>query len=632
MKKSFYITTSIVYATKTPHFGNDSEIVFADAVARYKRGKGFDVFFLTGTDEHGQKVEELAALAGITPKEHVDNICDIKKENYRMLGASYDRFIRTTDKHHEEAVAKMFNKLYENGDIYKGEYEGMYCVPCESFYTPSQISSPGICPDCGATLRMTKESAYFLRLSKYQERLERYIEENEGFIYPVSRRNEMINNFLKPGLQDLCVSRSTIKWGVPVEFDPEHVIYVWVDALPNYITGLGYNPDKEPSEDFIKYWPCDLHVIGKDIVRFHTIYWPVILMALGLELPKRVIGRQWLLMGDDKMSKSKGNTLYTRDIVERFGTDAVRYYLLREMGFGSDLSFTYENFINRYNADLANTLGNLVSRTAAMVGKYFGGTLPARGKAEAIDDELRAVYERVHAGYTELMDQYRVSEALEECFTLLHRANKYIDETCPWILAKDEEKRGRLGTVLYNLTESIRLGALMLLPAIPGSAERILEIFGAADCRSDEFGAITPGKPVAQTEALFVRLEQMTYDEEPAAAEAAPVPEKLPEISYDDFMKTDLRAALVTGCEKAPKSDKLLVLQLDLGYEKRQVVSGIAEFYKPEDLIGKKVVLVSNLKPVKLRGILSEGMILAGGEDDVKVIFADGAEIGSRVR
>ena len=636
-KKKFYITTAIAYASSKPHIGNAYDIVLADMIARYKRAMGYDVHFLTGSDEHGQKIEEKAKAAGITPKEYVDNAAAQIKAVWDSMNTTYDRFIRTTDADHEAAVSEIFKKLYEKGDIYKSEYEGKYCVPCESFFTASQLVD-GKCPDCGREVTDAKEEAYFLKLSKYQDRLMKYIEENPDFIKPDSRRNEMINNFLKPGLSDLCVSRSTFKWGVPVEFDDKHVIYVWLDALSNYITGVGYNPNGS-GELFDKFWPADLHVIGKDIVRFHTIYWPIILMALDLPLPRQVLGHPWVLVGEDKMSKSKGNTIYADELAARFGTDAVRYYLLSEVSFTNDGSITYESFINKFNTDLANTLGNLVNRTTAMTNKYFGGTVTKNAATTEFDaDLINTANETLNKYYT-LMDAFRNADAVDAVMTLARRLNKYIDETMPWALAKDEAKKAELETVLYNLLEGIRLLSVMLLPVIPESAEKITEYIGTNENKA-EFGAVET-YTVGEAKPLFARLDTEKVLAEIAAEAEAKQKEKeaenvakIAEISIEDFMKVELTAATVTACEPIPKAKKLLKLTLNDGTSTpRTVASGIALYYKPEELIGKTVIVVSNLKPAKLCGVESAGMILAAdSKEGIKVVFLDGVEPGSKIR
>jgi len=629
MKEKYYITTAIAYASKNPHIGNDYDPVVADAIARFKRLAGYEVFFLTGTDEHGQKIEETAREAGISPQECVDRVAAYIMENYKLLNISYDKFIRTTFDYHERAVQKIFTKLYESDDIYKDEYEGLYCVPCESFYTASQVTEESKCPACSATLKIAKETAYFFRLSKYQKWLEEHIENHKDFIIPESRRNEMLNNFIKPGLQDLCVTRSSINWGIPVEFDKEHKIYVWLDALSNYITALGYSPDMDDNvELFNKYWPCDLHVIGKDIVRFHTIYWPIFLKALGVEIPKQVYGHPWVLFGGEKMSKSTGNIAYSKDVVEKYGADALRYYLLCETPFAADSTFTHEKFVSRINTDLVNTLGNLVHRTITMVDKYFDGVIPSVVGYDALDEDLKNTALNASDAYLKAMNEYRVSDAIDAVLKMLHRANKYIDETTPWSLAKDENKKDRLGNVLYNLLESIRFGAIMLSPVIPEMSDKIFMQIGT-EIRTHEslqkFNGTVSGNSVGKAEMLYARIEES----EPVEEVTQP---QTPEITIEEFLKTDIRVALVTHCEKLSKSDKLLILHLDLGYEKRQVVAGIAKFYASDDLIGKKILVVSNLKATKLKGIQSEGMILASGEDEVKVVFADiSAEIGSRV-
>lgn len=635
-KKKFYITTAIAYTSRKPHIGNAYDIVLADMIARYKRMMGFEVFLQTGSDEHGQKIEEYANKAGITPKEYVDGVSAQIKGVWDSLNTSYDKFIRTTDEDHEKIIQKIFKKLYDQGDIYKGHYEGKYCVPCESFFTSSQLVD-GKCPDCGREVVDAKEEAYFLKLSKYQDRLIEYYEQNPDFIKPESRKNEMINNFLKPGLSDLCVSRTSFKWGIPVPFDDKHVIYVWIDALSNYITGIGYDPDGS-SEQFNKLWPADLHVIGKDIVRFHTIYWPIILMALGLPLPKQVLGHPWLLVGEDKMSKSKGNVIYADDMAKRFGVDAVRYYLLSEMPFTQDGTITYESFITKYNADLANTLGNLVNRSIAMTNKYFGGKVCAGENSEPCDIELIKTAEETIKKYYELMDSYHNADACEAVISLAKRCNKYIDETAPWTLAKDETKKAYLQNVLYNLLECIRLLGVMLTPIIPESAESISKQIGTGN-RELSFGAVKEYS-VGEAKPLFARL-----DAEKIAAEIEAEKEqknksaenvvKISQIGIEDFAKVELKAAKITACEPIPKAKKLLKLTLDDGSgTDRTVASGIAKYYKPEDLVGHTVIVVANLKPAKLCGVESNGMILAAdcGEDDVKVLFIDGVPAGSKIR
>ncbi len=639
-QKKFYITTAIAYTSRKPHIGNTYEIVLTDAIARFKRQMGYDVFFLTGTDEHGQKIEDIARETGVTPKAYVDGVAGEIRNIWDMMNSSYDKFIRTTDDEHVKTVQKIFKKLYEQGDIYKGEYEGWYCVPCESFFTDTQIEN-GVCPDCGRPVEKTQEEAYFFRMSKYQDTLMKHIEENPDFIQPESRKKEMVNNFLKPGLQDLCVSRSSFTWGVPVTFDDKHVIYVWIDALSNYITALGYDPDGS-GELYNKYWPADVHIIGKDILRFHTIYWPIMLMALGEPLPKKVFGHPWLLFGSDKMSKSRGNVIYADDLVEHFGVDAVRYYVLREMPFAQDGTITYETIIARFNSDLANTLGNLVNRTVAMANKYFGGTVQHKGARESFDSEFIECAINARDAVKAKMDEYRVADALDEIISLARRSNKYIDETEPWALAKDEAKSARLETVLFNLLEAIRFIGILITPFLPETAEKIIAQCGAkeTDISSlSEFaqsGTIAAGTP----EVLFARIDEskkLSELEALAAAQAEPKREVAPykdEITIDDFDTVDLRIAKVVSCEPVPKSDKLLRIIVNTGEAERQIVSGIAKEYKPEELIGRKIILVSNLKPAKLRGVESNGMLLAADMPDggCKVIFADDAiEEGSQI-
>lgn len=645
-KKPYYITTAIAYASRKPHIGNTYEVVFTDAVARYKRMQGYDVFFLTGTDEHGVKIEELAKSEGITPKEHVDKVVGEIQDICKLMHISYDGFIRTTDPRHEEVVQKIFKKLYDQGDIYKSEYEGMYCTPCESFWTPSQLVD-GKCPDCGREVQSAKEEAYFLRLSKYQQWLEEYIETHPDFIVPEGKKKEMMNNFIKPGLQDLCVSRTTFQWGIPVTFDPKHVIYVWIDALSNYITAMGYDPDGS-SDQFKKYWPCDCHVIGKDIMRFHSIYWPVMLHALGLELPRQLFGHNWILFGEDKMSKSRGNVIYASDVVDAFGVDAARYYLLSEMPYGSDGSITYESLIERFNTDLANTLGNLVNRTIAMAQKYFGGVIQPADATEPVDADLRATALKTVEEVDRLMNQYRMADTLDAVISLARRSNKYIDETMPWVLAKDEAQKPRLGAVLYNLLESIRFLAVLLQPFMPETAEKIFAQLNT-DCKDyaslSAFGGLHAGDKVGEPVPLFGRIDaeqmiqQLKAKQEAAAAPAQePAQEAIqlaPEISIEDFAKVELRVAKVLSAEKVKKSSKLLCIQLDDGMGGRQVVPGIAKWYKPEDLVGKKVIVVANLKPVKLCGVESNGMICAADLPDgsVRVLFADDSmPCGAKIR
>ena len=647
MKEKYYITTPIYYPSGNWHLGHCYTTVICDAIARFKRMDGFDVFFLTGTDEHGVKIEKRAAEHNTTPKAFVDGLVDNIKDLWKVLGISYDKFIRTTDDYHVEAVQKMFKRLYDQGDIYKAEYEGMYCTPCESFWTESQLVD-GKCPDCGRPVEKAKEESYFFRLSKYQDKLIELYNKNPEFISPKSRMNEMINNFIKPGLQDLCVSRTSFKWGIPVSFDDKHVIYVWVDALTNYITALGY----EGKDDslFKKYWPANLHMVGKEIVRFHTIIWPAILMALGIEMPEKVYGHGWLLIGGDKMSKSKGNVVDPFVLSERYGVDAVRYFLLREVPFGSDGVYTNEALITRTNADLANDLGNLVSRTTAMITQYFGGVVPAHDVKEDVDDELINLCKDALAKVRTHIDNLLVPEALVEIFRLVQRANKYIDETMPWVLAKDESKKARLGTVLYNLAETIRISAVLLSPFVPTTAQKIFDSLQLGALPTDfesvkEFGGLTVGGTVVKGNALFPRLDmkkELAELEKLAEAQAKAkeqpkqeVAEEEPkaEISIDDFAKVELATAKVLTCEKVAKSDKLLKLTLDVAGKERTVVSGIAQYYTPEYMVGKTVVIVKNLKPVKLRGILSEGMILcaSNGKDVVFVTPEKEIESGSGV-
>lgn len=633
-KEKFYITTAIAYTSRKPHIGNSYEIVMTDAIARYKRMQGYDVFFCTGTDEHGQKIEEYAEAAGVTPKEYVDKVAGEIKEICDLLNTTYDHFIRTTDEHHEKTVQKIFKKLYDQGDIYKGEYEGLYCTPCESFWTESQLVD-GKCPDCGREVKPAKEEAYFLKLSKYQKQLEDFIEEHPNFIYPESRKKEMVNNFIKPGIQDLCVSRTSFKWGIPVDFDPKHVIYVWIDALSNYITALGYDCG-ENSDKYRKYWPADVHIIGKDILRFHTIYWPIMLMALGEPLPKQVFAHPWLLFGQDKMSKSRGNVIYADDLVKLIGVDAVRYYLLSEMPYASDGSITYETIFERYNSDLANTIGNLVNRTVAMNNKYFDGVIQEPTAEEVLDFEIKTACTDTVKKVDELLTTYRVADALEAIVALAKRCNKYIDETMPWALAKDEEKKARLGTVLYNLLEGIRYIAILLSPFMPETSDKIME---QLNCDNkdydtlDSFGTLKPGVKVNKAVPLFNRLdsEKLLAEIHAKQEEAkknekktAPKIEGLAQIGIDDFAKVELRVGEIKACEPIKKSKKLLKLTVFDGKKDRTVASGISPYYKPDELVGKKIVLVANLKPAKLCGVESNGMILAASTgDDVKVIFLD---------
>ncbi len=646
-KGKFYITTAIAYTSRKPHIGNSYEIVLTDAIARYKRMLGYDVFFLTGTDEHGQKIEEYAKEAGVTPKEYVDKVAGEIRAICDSLNTTYDKFIRTTDDYHEKAVQKIFKKLYDKGDIYKGEYEGMYCTPCESFWTESQLDENGCCPDCHREVKKAKEEAYFLKLSKYQKQLEDYIESNENFIYPESRKNEMLNNFIRPGLQDLCVSRTSFKWGIPVTFDEKHVIYVWLDALSNYITALGYDPDGS-SDLYKKYWPADVHIIGKDIVRFHTIYWPIMLMALGEPLPKQVYGHPWLLFGEDKMSKSKGNVIYAEDLIEVFGVDAVRYYLLSEMPHASDGSITYETLIERYNSDLANTIGNLVNRTIAMQKKYFDGVIQPNDTAEPLDDEVKALAVKTLSDVDKCFNEYKIADSIECILTLARRLNKYIDETMPWALAKDESKKARLGAVLYNLLEGIRYLAILLKPYMPDTSKEILSQLNTDVTDYDSlltFGGLKAGESVGDPRVLFSRIdsekliaELVAKQEKQQKAEKERIEEiqDIAKIGIEDFAKVELKSAEIKACEPVKKAKKLLKLTLDDGSGvDRTVASGIAKWYTPDELVGKKVIVVSNLKPATLCGVESQGMILAAdaGEDDVKVVFLDSSiPNGSKIR
>lgn len=632
-KGKYYITTAIAYTSGKPHIGNTYEAVLADSIARFKRKDGYDVFFQTGTDEHGQKIEEKAAAAGVTPKEYVDNVAGEIKRIWDLMGTSYDKFIRTTDADHEKQVQKIFKKLYDQGDIYKGAYEGMYCTPCESFWTESQLND-GKCPDCGRECKPAKEEAYFFRMSKYAQKLIDHINSHPEFIQPVSRKNEMMNNFLLPGLQDLCVSRTSFKWGVPVDFDDKHVVYVWLDALTNYITGIGYDADGGSSEQYKKLWPADLHLIGKDIIRFHTIYWPIFLMALGEPLPRQVFGHPWLLQGDGKMSKSKGNVIYADDLVDFFGVDAVRYFVLHEMPFENDGVISWELLVERLNSDLANTLGNLVNRTISMSNKYFGGVVADKGAAEAVDEDLKAVAVDTYAKVAKKMETLRVADAITEIFALFKRCNKYIDETEPWVLAKDPAKADRLSTVLYNLVEGIMIGASLLEPYMPNTAEKIAAQLNTSlrsfeDCR--KFGLYPSGNKVTdQPEILFARLDMKEVVEkadamfaarraEVSAAEGKTEEkeeeavidiERKPEITFDDFEKLQFQVGEIIKCEEVPKSRKLLCSQVKIGSEVKQIVSGIKQHYSAEEMVGKKVMVLVNLKPAKLAGVLSEGMLL----------------------
>lgn len=636
-KKPYYLTTAIAYTSGKPHIGNTYEIVLADAIVRYKRNQGYDVRFQTGTDEHGQKIELKAKEEGITPKEFVDRASDEIRRIWDLMNCSYDKFIRTTDADHEKQVQKIFKKLYDKGDIYKANYEGMYCVPCESFWTASQLED-GKCPDCGRECEKAKEEAYFLKLSKYQDRLIEHINEHPEFIQPESRKKEMMNNFLLPGLQDLCVSRSSFTWGVPVDFDPKHVTYVWVDALSNYITGLGYDVDGGSDALFDKYWPADLHLIGKDILRFHTIYWPIILMALDLPLPKQIFGHPWLLQGDGKMSKSKGNVLYADDLVEEFGVDAVRYFVLHEIPFENDGVITWELLAERVNSDLANTLGNLVNRTVSMSNKYFGGVVTDSGVSEPVDGDLKAVIDAAAGKVSEKMEQLRVSDAVTEIFTLFKRCNKYIDETMPWVLAKEEDQKPRLATVLYNLMDGIRVGATLLDAFMPETSQKILQQIGAekgglGDLRSGGYQSGT--KVTAKPEILFARIDVAEFmkkiQERQEAADVSadeksesgsePVIdiENKAEITFDDFMKMQFQVGEIIACEEVAKSRKLLCSQVRIGSTVKQIVSGIKADYTAEEMVGKKVMVLVNLKPAKLAGVLSEGMLLCAEDADGKL-------------
>ena len=612
-KPKYYITTAIAYTSGKPHIGNTYEIVLADAIARYKRSQGYDVFFQTGTDEHGQKIELKAEEAGVTPKEFVDNVSGEIKRIWDLMNTSYDKFIRTTDDYHEKEVQKIFKKLYDQGDIYKGHYEGMYCTPCESFFTESQLVD-GKCPDCGRPVQPAKEEAYFFKMSKYADRLIEYINTHPEFIQPVARKNEMMNNFLLPGLQDLCVSRTSFKWGIPVDFDPKHVVYVWLDALTNYITGIGYHCDGESDEMFNKNWPADLHLIGKDIIRFHTIYWPIFLMALGLPLPKQVFGHPWLLQGDGKMSKSKGNVLYADELVDFFGVDAVRYFVLHEMPFENDGVISWELMVERLNSDLANTLGNLVNRTISMTNKYFGGTVTDKGVAEEVDADLKAVTENTPKAVEAKMNELRVADAITEIFNLFKRCNKYIDETMPWALAKEEDKKDRLETVLWNLIQSISEGAKLLESFMPETAEKILAQLGG-------------GHVVEKPEILFQRLDleevmkkveelHPKVEEEKKEEEEGIDIEAKPEITFEDFEKMQFQVGEIISCEAVKKSKKLLCSQVKIGSQVKQIVSGIKAHYTPKEMVGKKVMVLVNLKPAKLAGVLSEGMLLCAEDAD----------------
>ena len=651
-KKKYYITTAIAYTSGKPHIGNTYEAILADSIARFKRQQGYDVFFQTGTDEHGQKIELKAAEAGVSCKEFVDNVAGEIKSIWDLMNTSYDKFIRTTDDYHEKQVQKIFKKLYDQGDIYKGYYEGMYCTPCESFFTESQLVD-GKCPDCGRPVTPAKEEAYFFRMSKYAQRLIDHINTHPEFIQPVSRKNEMMNNFLLPGLQDLCVSRTSFKWGIPVDFDPKHVVYVWLDALTNYITGIGYDCDGENTEQFKKDWPADLHLIGKDIIRFHTIYWPIFLMALDLPLPKQIFGHPWLLQGEGKMSKSKGNVLYADQLVDFFGVDAVRYFVLHEMPFENDGVITWELMVERLNSELANTLGNLVNRTISMSNKYFGGEVKNTNVCEPVDEELKAVVLGTKAKVAAKMEELRVADAITEIFTLFKRCNKYIDETMPWALAKEEDKQDRLATVLYNLVEGICIGASLLESFMPETTGKILTQLNAPKRKYEEletFGLYPSGNKVTEKpEILFARLDVKevlekveAMKEEEKKEEAAEEKEEAPvidieakeEVTFDDFMKMQFQVGEIIACEEVKKSKKLLCSQVKIGSQVKQIVSGIKSNYKPEDMVGKKVMVLVNLKPAKLAGIVSEGMILCaeGFDGELALMTPDkdmpaGAEI-----
>ncbi len=635
-KEKFYITTAIAYTSRKPHIGNTYEIILTDAIARFKRYTGHDVFFLTGTDEHGQKIQEIAEASGVSPKAYVDEIAGQIKDIADMLNISYDKFIRTTDDYHESAVSAIFKKLYDQGDIYKSEYEGLYCTPCESFWTETQLVD-GKCPDCGREVKRTKEEAYFFKMSKYADKLMKYIEKNPDFIQPESRKKEMVNNFLKPGLQDLCVSRTSFTWGIPVEFDPKHVIYVWIDALSNYITALGYSPDKK-GELYEKYWPADVHIIGKDILRFHTIYWPIMLMALGEPLPKQVFGHPWMLFGEEKMSKSRGNVIYAEDLVKHFGVDAVRYYSLHEMPFAQDGNITYDVFIQRFNSDLANTLGNLVNRTVSMVNKYFDGEIPAPSKATDFDASLAETCVEYAKKTKECMDKLKVADAMDCIWTIVNRSNKYIDETMPWVLAKDEEGRETLKTVMYNLIEAIRFITSLLGSFMPDTSVAISKQTGADELGWESlssFGKTKAGVKVGTPEPLFARLDVEAKLAELEAEFGVPEEDKIEiepfadDVSFEDFEKLDIRVGKVVVCENVPKSSKLLRFELEVGSERRQILSGIAKYYKPEDLIGKNVLFIANFPPRKMMGLESNGMILSAEHDGNLVVTSVLSDIQS---
>lgn len=635
--KDYYLTTAITYTSGKPHIGNTYEIILADAIVRSKRQEGYNVYFQTGTDEHGQKIELKAKEAGVDPKQFVDEKAAEVKRIWDLMDTTYDRFMRTTDEYHIKQVQKIFKKLYDKGDIYLGHYEGKYCTACESFFTESQLVD-GKCPDCGGDVHDAKEEAYFFKLSKYQDRLMKHIEEHPEFIQPVSRKNEMINNFLKPGLQDLCVSRTSFKWSIPVDFDPKHVVYVWIDALTNYITGLGYDVDGNHGELYKKYWPADLHLIGKDIVRFHTIYWPIMLMALDIPLPKQVFGHPWLLQGEGKMSKSKGNVIYADDLVDIFGVDAVRYYVLHEIPYDNDGSITWDLLVERINSDLANVLGNLVNRTIAMTNKYFDGVVTNPQVNEPVDDELKEIALAMPGKVQALMDEFKASKALDEIFVLLRRTNKYIDDTMPWALAKDETKKDRLATVLYNLIEAIRFAAIALEPYMPSTSTKILDQINTDQREMKDlttFGLYKEGTKVTdKPQQLFARLDPKEVEKKVDALQPKKEEPKVEEnyITIDDFAKIELTVGTVEKCEKHPSADRLLVSQINIGKETRQIVSGIADHYSPEDMIGKKVIVVSNLKPAKLRGVESQGMILAGSKKKLlEVVSIDKLPNGTKI-
>ncbi|MBQ9757214.1 MAG: methionine--tRNA ligase [Clostridia bacterium] len=626
-KKKFYLTTAIAYTSRKPHIGNTYEVVLSDAIARFKRYQGYDVFFLTGTDEHGQKIQQLAEENGISPQSYVDGVAGEIRTIWDLMNASYDKFIRTTDDYHVASVQKIFKKLYDQGDIYKDSYTGWYCTPCESFWTDTQLVD-GKCPDCGREVHKGNEEAYFFKMSKYQKALEKHIEENPDFIQPESRKREMINNFIKPGIQDLCVSRTSISWGIPVSFDEKHTVYVWLDALTNYINALGYTPD-EKGELYAKYWPADVHIIGKDILRFHTIYWPIFLMALGEPLPKKVFGHPWLLSGEDKMSKSLGNVIYADDLVRHFGCDAIRYYLLREMPYAQDGTITYEKIVNSYNTDLANVLGNLANRTVAMVNKYFDGVVPEKETATDFDADLGLTAEKAKADVVKFMEEFRTADALDALWTIANRANKYIDETMPWALAKDEAQIGTLKTVMYNLVEALRWIASLLSPFMPETAEKLIEALGAKAYAFDElesFGKTVGGQKVGEAAMLFARLDaekKLAEIEEETKQNQAPKIEIEPfkkDIDFEKFLELDIRVGKVLECEAVPKSSKLLRFTIETGSETRQILSGIAKYYKPEDLIGKNVLFIANFPPRKMMGLESQGMILSAEHDGKLVV------------